>query len=69
LNVDDKMFGRKQNPIRHINETPHLMSRGGYKMLELKLVEQKIKAHFTSIKEWNNVDSLKLPSLPSLHEK
>jgi len=44
------------------NETPHLLSRGGYKKLEQKLVKQKIKEHFVSIEEGNNVDSLNPPS-------
>jgi len=41
---------------------------GGYKMLEQKLLEQKIKARFASIQEGNN-DSFKPSSLPSQHEK
>jgi len=49
--------------------TPHLLSRGGYKMLEQKLVEQNIRAHSASIKEGNNVDSLNPQSPPSRHEK
>ncbi|KAK7373075.1 hypothetical protein VNO80_06471 [Phaseolus coccineus] len=43
------------------NETPHLLSCGGYKMLAQNMLEEKIKAHSTSIKEGNSVDSLRPP--------
>jgi len=32
------------------------------------MLEEKIKAHFTSIEEMNNVDSLRSPSPPPRHE-
>jgi len=37
-------------------------------MLEKNILEEKIKAHSTSIKEENNVDSLRPPSPPARHE-
>ena len=42
--------------------------RGGYKMLEQKMLEKNIKAHYTSIEEGNNVDSLQSPSPPPRRE-
>ncbi|XP_068503686.1 uncharacterized protein [Phaseolus vulgaris] len=50
------------------NDTPHLLSRGGYKLLEQKMLEEKIKARYTSIEEMNSVDSLRPPSPPLRHE-
>ncbi|XP_068497787.1 uncharacterized protein [Phaseolus vulgaris] len=50
------------------NDTPHLLSRGGYKLLEQRMLEEKIKARSTSIEEMNSVDSLRPPSPPLRHE-
>ena len=37
-------------------------------LLEQKMLEEKIKAHSTSIEEMNSVDSLRPPSPPPRHE-
>ena len=50
------------------NDTPHLLSRGGYKLLEQEMLEEKIKAQSTSIEKMNSEDSLSPPSPPPRHK-
>ena len=52
--------------IKHKNLIPHRLSRGGYDLLEKKIMEEKIKSlHDSSTSE----DVLPPPSPPSRHEK
>jgi len=41
--VNDKKFGKRHKTFKKNNECPHVLSCGGYDLLEKKLLEEKRK--------------------------
>jgi len=57
---------KKAQMIAQKNATPHKLSRGGYDLLERRIVEEKLKRQQV---ESGCAELISLPSPPSRHEK
>jgi len=58
---------KKAQAIQRKNETPHRLSRGGYLLLEQRIMEEKLKQQMDST--GSNEGPLNPPSPPNRHEK